>query len=126
MKTDFAAVEETVIRYVTAFHEGDADELRTLFLPGCTLRSAKDGAITEYALSDWLAHVAGRPSPASLGHPLEHRMRGIEFAGPECASAIVEMAVPATTFVDCLHLLRSEGMWRIAAKTFHAQARDAK
>ena len=124
--TDFAGVAETAGRYAIAFHAGAVEQLNTLFLPGCTLRSARDGTIAEYALTDWLSHVGGRPSPEALGHALDYKVRGIDFAGSQCASVIIEMSVPGTLFVDCLHLVRAAGEWRIVAKTFHAEPNDVQ
>lgn len=123
MSEDFEAVSRLVTDYAVAFHAGDTAGLRHMFQDGCILRTSREGTIAEFALAAWLDHVDGRPSPASQGHPLDFRLRGIDFAGQYCASAVVEMTVPATHFVDCLHLLRAEGGWRIVGKVFQATPR---
>ncbi|MGO4836146.1 nuclear transport factor 2 family protein [Rhizobiaceae sp. 2RAB30] len=120
MNEDIAGASRVVADYAKAFHEGDTNALRAIFLPGCVLRTVRGGALAEFPLDTWLDHVARRPSPASLGHPSEVRLRGIDFAGPDCAAAVVEMTIPGTGFVDCLQLLRIDGRWHVAGKVFHA------
>ena len=123
MNADFDAVSRLVSRYAVAFHTGDSDGLARMFHESCVLRTSQEGKITDFTLVNWLDHVASRASPASQGHTLDVRLRGIDFAGPDCAYAIVEMTVPGTHFVDCLHILRTQAGWQIAGKIFQATQR---
>lgn len=121
MNADYAAVAAIAETYARAFHEGDAATLRTLFLPDCRLQFVSEGGLKLFQASDWIDIVQNRPSAASQGHQQRSALRSIQFAGPYCATVMLEMVTPEQLFVDVLHLLRPADGWKIVAKAFHSE-----
>ena len=121
MSTSKSDVEQTVKAYATAFHTGDIEDLRAIFLPDCKLQFLQSGELKVFTANVWIDLVASRKSSSELGHSEVSTITQLDFAGPDCASATLEMIAPPTRFVDQLHLLRINDDWRIVAKTFHTE-----
>ncbi|MCA0206259.1 MAG: nuclear transport factor 2 family protein [Proteobacteria bacterium] len=105
--------------YARAFHAGDADRLREIFLPECKLQFVDGDALRCFEARAWIDLVASRPSQAAQGRALDYRLVSAHMAGPHCAAVALEMAAePGTRFSDVLHLLCIGGVWKIVAKSF--------
>lgn len=117
--SDYAGIAEAVDAYARAFHEGDTARLSDLFLSDCKLQFVEGEYLKCFLADDWIRIVGDRPSAAVKGQPLNYRITMLHQAGPGCASAAVEMSTPPNVFYDVLHLLKIDGKWQIAAKSFH-------
>lgn len=105
--------------YARAFHAGEAQVLREIFLPDCKLQFVEDSDLKSFDASAWIDIVENRPSQASQGRPLDFRLVSMHMAGPNCAAVAIEMAgEEGVRFSDLLHMLRVDGMWKIVAKSF--------
>ncbi|MBW8638703.1 nuclear transport factor 2 family protein [Hoeflea sp. WL0058] len=105
--------------YARAFHAGDADALRDIFLPHCNLQFVDGDRLKSFEASTWIDIVAGRPSHKSQSRPFDYRLISAYMAGPNCAAVALEMAgEPGYRFSDLLHMLCIGGSWKIVAKCF--------
>lgn len=117
--TDMAAPAALADAYARAFHGGDTDRLREIFMPDCKLQFVDGDGLRCFEAHAWIDLVAKRPSQASQGRALDYRLVSVHMAGPGCAAVALEMAAdPGDRFSDVLHLLRIGGAWKIVAKSF--------
>jgi len=118
MDPRFNEITEALADYFDGIYKGEVDKLKTVFLPGAHLYSSTDGEVTDLPLVDYLARVAGRDSPASLGAKNFDRIVSIDFSGPTTAIVKVELAVAPRFYTDFLTMLKIDGHWRIISKTY--------
>jgi hypothetical protein len=120
MKSDIAAVEDAVWRYLEALHDGNADGLARAFAPTSALYASADGKAMALAIEPWLDRVRNRKSARDSGYEAQNLIHSIEVVG-DMAIAKVSSAFPPKKFTDYLSLVRTNDGWRIVAKTYHAE-----
>jgi hypothetical protein len=120
-----AEIEKVVQSYLDGLHEGDAEKLAAAFHPCAHLYSAPAGQLTDLPRAAWLEMVQSRPSPKSLGLAREDRILAIDLNGEEAACVKVSCCIPPRWFTDYLLLLKTGEGWRIVAKSFRTELREA-
>jgi hypothetical protein len=118
-------LEATIQTYFDGLYEGDTGKLAQAFHASAHLYSEKDGALVDVTQEQWHAAVRARVNPAAAGLARGDRLVTIDFAGPKVAFVKVNCQIPPRYFTDYLTLLDLAEGWRIVAKTFHAETRDA-
>lgn len=119
MKSDIADVEAVVWLYLDALHAGDVAGLGKAFAPGSSLYASVDGEASALALEPWLERVRNRKSAKDSGFESANAILSIAVEG-SMAMAKVTSAFPPKRFIDFLSLVKTNGGWRIVAKTYHA------
>jgi hypothetical protein len=114
-----AAIRALLRDYFDGLHFSDAQRLGRVFHASAMYACATSGTLQLLDMAAYLAVVAQRPSPASLGQPRADEIVSIEMAGPVTALARVHCAIAPKRFTDLLTLVRVDGEWRILAKVFH-------
>jgi 4-oxalocrotonate tautomerase len=114
----YAEIAAALDDYFDGLYEGDVAKMRRIFHPCCHLYSAADGRLADDDLDSYLARVASRPSPESLGQRRHDAILGIAATREGAAFATLRTARAPRLYTDYLSLLRIEGSWRIVAKTF--------
>ncbi|QNA87839.1 nuclear transport factor 2 family protein [Massilia sp. Dwa41.01b] len=103
--------------YCRGVYHGDIGLLRSVFDPRAQLFAEVRGQAYFRPLDDYLAVVAGRASPASLGQAFAMKPLHIEITG-EIAFAKVHCPMFDFHYIDYLSFVRQEGQWKIVNKTF--------
>jgi hypothetical protein len=105
--------------YFDGLHLSDAARLGRVFHASAMYACATSGTLQLLDMATYLAMVAQRPSPASLGQARSDDIVSIEMAGPVTALARVHCTIAPKRFTDLLTLVRLDGQWRVLAKVFH-------
>lgn len=111
--------------YFDGLHFSDVERLGRVFHASAMYACATTGTLQQLDMAAYLAVVAQRPSPASLGQPRADEIVSIAMAGPVTALARVHCTIAPRRFTDLLTLVRVDGQWRILAKVFHFDAMGA-
>ena len=114
----YADIVHALRFYFDGLYEGDVGKMREIFHPCCHLYSAAEGKLSDDGLEGYLARVATRPSPKSLGEQRRDAVLGIQATAEGAAFATLRTARAPRLYTDYLSLLRIDGRWRIVAKTF--------
>lgn len=115
--SDHQLVVELVHEYAQAIHHGDVTRLRATFHPKAYLFGEVGGQPYLRSLDDYLDVVAQRQSPASLGHAYAMRPLGIDLQG-HIGVARLDFPLLGHRYIDYLSLLKHQGKWLVANKTF--------
>jgi hypothetical protein len=105
--------------YFDLIYRGDLALFDRVFSPRAQLAALEEGAVTVRSAQEYLAMLAGRPSPESSGAPREEEVIAIDLASHTQAFLKVRVRINQAVFVDYLTLLRGEDGWRIVSKTYH-------
>lgn len=116
--TPHAALVDALQMYFDAFYTSDLRLLRTIFHPSARLYSYQDGVLQDEDLETYLARVAERPSPESLGQARMDEVILIDRADDGCAVAKTRAARLPRLYTDYVTLLNFDGQWRVMSKTF--------
>ncbi len=114
-----ADISQLMQRYFDGLYLSDSAGLESVFHPRAHYVCATGSELVYLTLSDYLALVAARPSPASRNEPRQDKIVSLEFAGPNTAAVRAHCAIGNKYFTDLLTLIRIEGNWRIISKVFH-------
>ncbi|WP_082551476.1 nuclear transport factor 2 family protein [Massilia sp. Root351] len=114
---DIAGIAAVAEAYLRGVYEGDSAALAALFAPEAQVYGDIDGQPYFKTIAAYLAGVASRASPQSLGEPYRMRVLSVDSMG---SIATVRLHSPMLGFNYHLYLtLRlADGAWRIVNKTF--------
>jgi len=110
-----AAVRAPVEAYLRGHATGDGEEWRKAFHPAAMVTGLRDGKLVSMSAPDFVARAAGKPAADEAQR--KRRIVSIDVAG-DAALAKVELDYPKVFFVDYLSLLKIDGEWKIAQKTY--------
>ena len=105
--------------YIDSARTGDAERMRSVFLPGAMIRGSYGGKATDWSLEDFCG-VIGKGGPAA---DLRTRIAGIELSGTAAMARLEAENWRSTRYTDFFVLLKRDDVWRIASKAFFAHAR---
>lgn len=103
--------------YCRGVYRGDIGLLRQVFDPRAQLFAEVRGQALFRPLDDYLAVVAARQSPESLGQTFRMKPISVEVTG-EIAFAKVHCPMFDFNYIDYLSFVRQDGRWQIVNKTF--------
>lgn len=116
------AVRAPVEAYLRGHATGDGEEWRKAFHPSAMVTGIRDGKLQSMTAPDFGSRAPGKP-PADEAQR-RRRIVSIDVAG-DAAVAKVELDYPKVFFVDYLSLLRIDGEWKIAQKTYTGTSKTA-
>src|SRR5262245_13669395 len=111
--------------YFDGLYHSDTQRLRRIFHPRAIYACATEGTLTRLTMEEYFPVVDQQPSPASRNEARTDRIISIEFAGPVTAFVHTECSIGAKHFTDFLTLVCLDGEWRIIAKVFHFDVKEA-
>lgn len=120
-----ADIADRLALYFDGLYFSDTDRVARVFHPEARYVCAAAGDRRNLSLAEYLPIVAARPSPASRREARQDRIVSVTLAGPDMAFAHVNCAIGPRYFTDFLTLVRSGGEWRIIAKVFDYEVREA-
>ncbi|MFP5391846.1 MAG: nuclear transport factor 2 family protein [Gammaproteobacteria bacterium] len=110
-------IETLLEAYGDGLYRGDVDLLAQVFHPQAMLYGEVRGEPVCRPLGPYLERVAARRSPAQLGEAYGFEVLSIEVTG-EIALARMRCRMLGFDYLDYLSLVRRDGAWAIASKTY--------
>ena len=117
-----AAVRAPVEAYLRGHATGDGEEWRKAFHPAAMVTGVRDGKLQSVSAPDFVSRAPGKPAADEAQR--RRRIVSIDVAG-DAAVAKVELDYPKVFFVDYLSLLKVDGVWKIAQKTYTGTSKPA-
>ena len=111
--TDLSAIEAILQGYFDGLYHGDVTKLTSIFHPDAWLKSPG----VRRSLSQWLANVATRETPAELNKPFKFKILSIDVVQDQ-AMAKIHCPLFDFNYIDFLGLLKEEGKWKIVTKMY--------
>ena len=117
-----AAVRAPIEAYLRGHATGDGEEWRRAFHPSAMVTGLRDGKLQSMTAAEFVSRAPGKP-PADEAQR-KRRIVSIDVSG-DAALAKVELDYPKVVFVDYLSLLKIDGEWKIAQKTYTGTSKAA-
>lgn len=102
--------------YAAGHATGDASYHRRAFLPTAHVEGLREGRFTSWTLEEYCALFTGSPAPDEATR--RRRVDHVSVTG-STGTATMTLHHGPDVFTDSFVLLRVEGAWRIANKTYH-------
>ena len=115
--SDDAGVRAAIGHYLAGHATGDASHMRKAFLPTAHIEGLRDGTFVSWTLDDYCSRFTGKPAPDEAS-----RRRTIDAVDVQGTAAMAKATLVhgPTTFTDYFVLLKVDGDWKIANKTYTA------
>jgi Putative lumazine-binding len=111
--------------YFEGVRRSDTAAARRAFHPVLTMYSARDGALAQRSLDEWVTAIAERAPNPPKPDAVQRRIVSVDVTGT-AAMAKVELVQPEATLTDYMSLLKLNGEWIIVGKIFDRQPKTAQ
>lgn len=111
--SDFTAIEAILQGYFDGLYHGDVTKLTSIFHSDAWLKAPG----VRRSLSQWLANVATRTTPAKLNKPFAFKVLSIDVVQDQ-AMAKIHCPLFDFNYIDFLGLLKENGKWKIVTKMY--------
>jgi hypothetical protein len=115
--SSYPEILNLVDRYFQGVFNGDTELLATLFDPAAQVYGVIDGVPYHKTAFDYMAGVAKRQSPASLGEPYRMRTLSLDLLG-DIANVRLHSPMLGFDYHLYLTLAKRQDGWKIVNKTF--------
>ncbi|MEU0950715.1 nuclear transport factor 2 family protein [Streptomyces canus] len=116
---DDNAVHAVVEAYVAGVSANDAAAVSSVFRKDAFMWGFLGGSdVVAMPASDFLPVVASAPEPARWVDGYDHRIRSVEITGDTAIAVLEESGYLGADFTNYFTLVREDGRWSIASKTF--------
>ena len=111
--SDFDKITAIIHRYFDGLHQGDVEQLRSIFHLDAWLKTPGK----RRSLDQWLTDVAHRPNPIEQGESFAFKILAIDVVQDQ---AMVKIQCPLFDFnyIDFLGLLKEQNQWLIVNKMY--------
>jgi hypothetical protein len=99
---------------------GDGSHMRPIFQPSANLYWIREGKYAERPSPEWIAGFTGKPAADEAERT--RRIATLDITGNAAAAKLVS-DYPTAVVTDYMSLLKTEGGWKVVAKTFVVQPR---
>jgi hypothetical protein len=113
--SDDAGVRAALTHYLQGHATGDAAHMRKAFLPTAHIEGLRDGKFVSMTLEEYCSRFPGKPAADEATR--RRTIDTVDITGT-AAMARVTLIHGQTTLRDYFVLLKVDGEWRIANKTF--------
>jgi hypothetical protein len=113
--SDDVGVRAALTHYLQGHATGDPAHMRMAFLPTAHVEGLRDGKFVSMTLDEYCSRFSGRPAEDEATR--RRSIDAVDITG-SAAMARVTLVHGATTLRDYFVLLKVDGEWRIANKTF--------
>ena len=114
---DEAGARAAINHYLQGHATGDPAHMRLAFLPTAHIEGLRDGKFVSMTLEEYCGRFPGKPADDEATR--RRSIDAVDITG-NAAMARVTLAHGQTTLRDYFVLLKVDGEWRIANKTFSA------
>lgn len=114
---DDAGVRAALTHYLQGHATGDPAHMRKAFLPTAHIEGLRDGRFVSMTLDEYCSRFPGKPAADEATR--RRTIDSVDITGT-AAMARVTLVYGPTTLRDYFVLLKVDGEWKIANKTFSA------
>jgi hypothetical protein len=118
--SDSAEVRAVLETYFRGQATGDGSHMRPIFQPNANLYWIREGKYTQRPSAEWMASYPGKPAPDEAEQ--KRRIASMDITGNAAVAKLVSES-PRALVTDYMSLLKTEGGWKVVAKTFVVQPR---
>jgi hypothetical protein len=118
--SDSAEVRAVLETYFRGQATGDGSHFRPIFQPSANLYWIRDGKYAERPSAEWIASYTGKPAADEAER--KRRIASMDITGNAAVAKLVS-DYPTAVVTDYMSLLKTEGGWKVVAKTFVVQPR---
>jgi Putative lumazine-binding len=118
MDQEVKEVTAAVQNYVKAVTDGDTALLRSVFRGDAHMWGYLGSSLISLPIEEFIDIVAKAPDPASWVDGYSHAIRSVEVTGDVAVAVLEETGYIGGNFTNYFSLLREDGRWAIAGKTF--------
>lgn len=115
---DADEIRATLRDYYEGARDGDLARVRSAFHDGALMSGYLQGQLHVGTPQPFYDAVANAPAPAKSGERYAFEIVRLDVAGPIASVVIEEGPYLGMQFTEYMHLLKSDGRWRIVSKTF--------
>jgi hypothetical protein len=115
MEKDVHAIVE---KYVSGVTKPDVDLVRSAFRADAHMWGYLGGMFMSTPIEGFLSVVAQTPDPAGWAGGYSARIRSVEVTGDVAVAVLEETGYLGASFTNYFSLVRENGAWAIASKTF--------
>ena len=115
--SDDAGVRAALTHYIQGHATGDPSHMRKAFLPTAHIEGLRDGKFVTMTVDEYCSRFPGKPAADEATR--RRTIDSVDITG-SAAMARVTLAHGQATLRDYFVLLKVDGEWRIANKTFSA------
>lgn len=112
------AVVAVLTRYVESYLQADVDALRDVFADDAVMNGYVGERLVTGSPEVFIQNVGKAPPIVSLGGTPTYEIGEVEVIGNVAAVTVRELGFGALNFIDYMHLLKRNGVWKIVSKTF--------
>jgi hypothetical protein len=116
--SDDAGVRAAIGHYLQGHATGDPSHMRKAFLPTAHIEGIREGKFSSWTLEEYCSRFAGKPAADEATR--KRTIDAVDVIGT-AAMARATLIHGPTTFTDYFVLLKVDGEWRIANKTYTAR-----
>jgi hypothetical protein len=113
---DEAGARAAVNHYLQGHATGDASHMRLAFLPTAHIEGLRDGTFVSMTLDEYCSRFTGKPAGDEATR--KRTIDRIEVSGT-AGMARATLVHGQVRFTDFFVLLKVDGVWKIANKTFY-------
>ncbi|MFD7061200.1 nuclear transport factor 2 family protein [Streptomyces sp. NPDC059906] len=111
-------VESAVEAYVAAVSAGDPAAVREVFRPDAYMWGYLGTELVSAPIEAFCEVVAADPDTGAWAPGYTHTIRSVEVSGDVAVAVLDESGYQGHDFTNHFSLVREDGRWRIAGKTF--------
>ena len=115
---DEVEVVVLIEQYIESYIAADEAALRAVFAQDAIMNGYVDGRLVEGTPEPFIRNVAANPSIQSAGLEPEYEIEHISVTDKVASVVVREIGFGPYNFVDHMHLLKRDGVWKIISKTF--------
>ena len=115
--SDEAGVRAAITHYLQGHATGDASHMRQAFLPTAHIEGVREGRFTSWTVDEYCSRFTGKPAADEATR--KRTIDAVDVNGT-AAMARATLVHGQTTFTDYFVLLKVDGVWKIANKTYTA------
>lgn len=109
-------------RYFDLMYDCDVNRFDTVFLPTANLHGILQGAQVCWPAPAYREILSTRVAPSKAGARRQEEVLMQDLVGEHQAMVKVRVRIHDRVFIDHLSMLKTDGSWRIASKTFHLES----
>ncbi len=116
--TPEAEVRAVISRYIEGFVNADEALLRDVFAADAVMNGYLDGSLIKGAPEPFIRNTTSKPALTESGNAYPYELDHLAVTGDTASVVVREPNFGSHSFVDHVHLLKRDGVWKIVSKTF--------
>jgi hypothetical protein len=118
--TEKAAVMLPLQNYIKGLQTGNSAYMRDAFEKNAKVQGYMGGQFISWNMEEYAARFSGKPAADEAQR--ERSIELLDITGDVAVGKVVS-DYPTVKFTDYMSILKIDGVWKIVAKSFHAEAK---